>query len=293
MNYSTQIDTVAIQIDCNTTQEQRELLKSLLGFTIATGLFIDSKDQILGINTIKREYLIYSNNTILATINTGAFRTGSYKNSYEMKYYINIKFAGLKSYNEILDQASNSYLMTTCAFLNTFDIAFKLTELDVCIDIESPFDNLLAICTKKSPKTNYYSFEDSQAYDTTTYIEKISKKKLKTAVLRAYLYDKSHKENLDYSITRFELKLQPKYFNKYGFSINSIKKALDRYYVMYFEDLEEKHSTMEAYNNYNSIRKREIKRLGLDNYRITANMEYIENFLTNLQNINYKHLLVN
>jgi len=40
MNYSTQIDKVAIQIDCNTTQEQRELLKSLLGFTIVSGLFV-------------------------------------------------------------------------------------------------------------------------------------------------------------------------------------------------------------------------------------------------------------
>lgn len=286
MKHTTNIDTIGIQVDCNDAYKQREILDGLLGFTFRqNSIYIEPKDYLIGINTIRREHCIYLNNTTLATINTGIFRTGSYiKNDYTMKYYISIKFAGLKTYNDILDKAANDYLLRICAYLNTKGITFKLTELDICIDAECAFENILAICTKRSPKTNYYKPTDDQTYTTTTYIEKITKKKLTKAVLRAYTYDKSDKEHLDYPITRFEIKLQPKYFNKYGFSIKSIEKALDRYYVMYFEDTEEKYSKIAAYNGYQTVRKREVKRLKLDEYRLFFDIGYIDNFINKLLN---------
>jgi hypothetical protein len=293
MNYKTEIDTIAIQIDCNYAEQQREILDGLLRFTTGLSLFIGHKDSIVGINMIRREHYIYANNTTVATINTGVFRAGSYiQNNYAMKYYINIKFAGLKTYNEILDKASHDYLLKICAFLNTRGIAFKLTELDVCIDSECAFDNILAICTKKSPKTKYNKLTDTQMYNSTTYIEDITAKKYSKAVLRAYTYDKRYKEKLSYDLTRFEIKLQPKYFNKYGFSVASIEKALDRYHVMYFESVEYKNEIITSYSAYKTVRKREIKKLKFNEYRLLPDMQYINNFIYQLQNINDSHFYV-
>jgi hypothetical protein len=283
MNYTTTIDTVGIQIDFDNHHKQRDILNQLLDFIIKyESIYLEYKEYRIEYLT-RREYYIYNNSTIIATINTGSYRTGSYlDNSYKNIFYISIKFAGLKRYNTILDQVSNDCLENICSFFNRNGIVFKLTELDVCIDIESAFENVLAICTKRTPKTKYYRLTDRQAYDSTSYIEKIAKRKLKKAVLRAYTYNKSLKENLDNNITRFELKLQPKYFNSRGVSVESIQKALDRYHVMYFRDLSTKYSIINAYNSYKIVRKREIKKLRLDDYRLLPNMEYIKYFIDNL-----------
>ncbi len=288
MKVITAIDTIGIQIDCNNAYIQREILQSILGFTMMTNsLYVDHKDYPVGMNTTRREYFIYSNNITVATINTGVFRAGSHANNdYAMKYYINIKFAGLKKYNDVLDASSHNCLLMICAYLNTRGIVFKLTELDVCIDAECAYENILAVCTKKSPKTHYHELIDDQVYATTTYIEKIVAQKRDKAVLRAYTYDKSHKEKLSSKITRFEVKLQPKYFNKYGFSIKAIEKALNRYHVMFFENIEEKHSKIEAYDRYKSVQKRELKRLKFNNYRLYADMGYIETFINLILTVN-------
>jgi len=286
MKYKTEIDTITIQIDCDYAEQQREILDELLRFTTGVNLFIGHKDSIVGNNMLRREHYIYANNITVATINTGVFRAGSYiQGTYTMKYYINIKFAGLKTYNEVLDRVSNDYLLRICAFLNTRGIVFKLTELDVCIDAESAFENILAICTKKSPKTNYYSLTDKQTYATTTYVEKMIKKKFDKAVLRAYTYDKRYKEKLSYDLTRFEIKLQAKYFNKDGFSIEAIEKVLNRYHVMYFESTEYKKQIVDKYCTYQMVRKREIKKLKLNNYRLMPDMRYISNFINQLRTV--------
>ena len=137
----------------------------------------------------------------------------------------------------------------------------------------------MAVCTKKSPKTNYYDLSDRQAYDSTAYIEKITTKKLNTSVLRAYTYDKSLKENLNYDLSRFEFKLQSKYFNMHGFSIASIAQDLNRYHVTYFDDLDEMNFKIEAYDNYAIVKKREIKRMRFADYRIYPDIKYIASFI--------------
>ena len=40
--------------------------------------------------------------------------------------------------------------MSICAFLNTTGTPFKLTELDVAIDLFGSFDNVLVACTRKA-----------------------------------------------------------------------------------------------------------------------------------------------
>jgi len=287
MNYETHVDTVTVQIDCDDSFMQQMLLKELLGYINTFGLYTGSKDvnENKATDIIKVEYALYANNSTLLTINTSSFRT-IINGRYVIKYYVSVKFAGLKSYNEDADRQSNDILTLLCAYLNSNQIVFKFAELDVAIDANIPFEHMVAVCTKKSPKTNYWDFYEQQVYENqTTYLEKIEKSKLNKAILRSYVYDKSLKEGLPYNITRFEIKLQSAFFNKYGFDINPIQNVLNRYHVMYFEDLGLKNSKIDAYNNYQKPQKREIQRLGFEEYRLHPNIEYIESFIDYLLNI--------
>jgi hypothetical protein len=287
MEYETHIDTVTVQIDCDDSVMQQMLLKELLGYINTFGLYTGSKDvnENKATDIIKVEYALYANNSTLLTINTGSFRT-IINARYVIKYYVSVKLAGLKSYNEDSDRQSNDILMLLCAYLNSNQIVFKFAELDVAIDANIPFEHMVAVCTKKTPKTNYWEFGEQKVYENqTTYIEKIEKSKLNKAILRSYVYDKSLKEGLPYNMTRFEIKLQSAFFNKYGFDINPIQNALNRYHVMYFEDLGLKNSKIDAYNHYQKPQKREIQRLGFEEYRLYPNVDYIASFIDYLLNI--------
>ncbi|MBV5322180.1 MAG: hypothetical protein JZU62_10845 [Sulfuricurvum sp.] len=289
MDYETYIDTVTVQIDCNDSVIQKMILNDLLNYISTFGFYADSKDvyQNKPTDIVKIEYSLYANKTTLLTINTGSSRT--IVNGYAViRYYISVKFAGLKSYNDDADQQSNNILAFICAYLNSNQIVFKFTELDVAIDTNVSFEHMLAICTKKSPKTNYWRVGEPQTYENqTTYIENIEESKRNKAILRSYLYDKRLKEGLSYNITRFEIKLQSAFFNKYGFDITPIQNALHRYHVMYFEDIEIKSSKIDAYNNYKNPQRREIKRLGFEEYRLYPNMAYIASFIDYLLHIYY------
>jgi hypothetical protein len=253
-----------------------------------------------------RIHFIYCNGTILATVTTGLFQT--VVNGHKIiKYYMLIKFAGLKTYNEIIDKGSYIGLMKVCAFLNgtkqdrrdryrnSRGLPFKIKELDCCIDVNCNFENVWGICVKRTGKTTYYTITDTQIYHNTTYIEKIAPNKLSQAVQRAYVYDKQYKESLLQTITRFEVKLQSNYFINHSFEINSIKKALDRYYFMYFDDLNIKNQKIIAYSQIEMmeqiektkpkseqkkiIRTREIKKLQLEPYRLYFDIDYIDDFI--------------
>ncbi len=279
IKHATAVDTIGMQIDLDNERTQIETLHGLLDFMKECRLYIET-------STVEKKYLLYAHKQTIATVTTGSFNTGSYiNNEFSTKYYIAIKFAGLKRHKENIDNASHDILLTICAYLNVRGIRFKLTELDICIDIECAYENILAVCTKKSPKTHYHALTDDQVYVTTSYIEKIEKQKRDKAVLRAYTYDKSNKEKLSNKITRFEIKLQAKYFNKYGFSIEAIQKAFDRYHVMYFKDVAEKEKKIEKYQSYQHVYKREINALGFANYRLLPDMGYIEHFIYNILSV--------
>jgi len=185
------------------------------------------------------------------------------------------------------------FLQQTCAYLNTRQITFKLTGLDISLDLYTKYENVMALCTKKSPKTCYYGANEVQFYDTTSYMERIPEHKLQLAVQRAYLYAKSIKENLFYNITRFEVKLQPKFFNKNRENIISgIMNALDRYHVMYVPNKKEKQYLMDQYDNHAILRYRDIKKLKFDNYRCYSDISVIVGFINNLFTVQEKDLLV-
>ncbi|QOY54013.1 hypothetical protein HUE87_08945 [Candidatus Sulfurimonas marisnigri] len=286
MKYQTRIDTVSLQIDTTQEDTRNAILEGLLGLFKQDNIYVAYKGYPINqhSNFYIREYHVYANNIVVASVRAGSF---SIKNSLTKTvvttYYISLEFAGLMTYNQQLDTITNNILMKTCAYFNTRQITFKLNGLDISLDLFTKYEHVLALCTKKSPKTVYYGANELQWFDTTSYMEKIPNHKLQLAVQRAYLYDKAIKENLPYSVTRFEVKLQPKFFNKNRDNIIAgIMNALDRYHVMSVPNKKEKQYLMDQYDAHLTLRDRDIKRLKLDNYRCYHDISAIVGFINSL-----------
>ena len=286
MKYQTTIDTVGIQIDAVNEMNRNMMLEGILALYKRENLYITIKDYPLNqhSNFYIREYHIYAHNIVVASIKTGSYSIkDTLTNVVTTTYYISLEFAGLMRYNQILDQITNSTLFKTCAYLNSNLITFKLTGLDVCIDLYAKFDNILALCTKKTPKTVYWAAYEEQVYTSTKYIEKIKHNKLQQAVQRAYLYDKAFKEGLGYNLTRFEMKLQPKFFNKNRENIISgIMNSLDKYHVMYVPNKKEKQHLMRKYDSHSILRQRDIKKLKFDSYRCHPDISVVVGFINRM-----------
>ncbi len=73
---------------------------------------------------------------------------------------------------------------------------------------------------------------------------------------RAYLYDKSLKEKLLLPITRFELKIQTRFFNrnkidnffdKKIFYTNLLNRLIESYHILYFRNIVVKNQELASY----------------------------------------------
>lgn len=278
MKYSTEIDTVSIQIDCKSMAEQQEI-----SFMIARAIWEYSKVCIKDNIFTKDRDILFNNNRL------GIIRLGmnpilnKFTRQYDTNYYVTVSFAGLKSYIGILDNLSNTCLLATVGILNTLNIDYKFTELDICVDVHTKMQNILAICTTKLPRTEYHLANHSFYNGDTVYIEKILKSRLTYNSQRAYVYDKSKKEKLMFPLTRFELKLQKLFFLNNELNFKTIINALDRYTVMYFESNIDKELIINKYNSYSRVSKRDIARMGLDKYRLKPDIVKIERFINNLK----------
>jgi hypothetical protein len=279
MTYSTEIDTVSIQVNCSSLEEQQGI-SFMLGRAVTEYNKVYIRDNIL---TKEREILF--NNNRLGTIRLGMNPLwNKFTRQYDdMNYYVAVSFYGLKSHIGILDNLSIGCLFTVCGILNTFSIEYVFTELDVCLDISVKIDNVLAICTTKLPRTEYHSLNNSFYNGDSIYIEKFTKDKLNYYSQRAYVYNKTKKENLNYPITRFELKLQKLFFFTNELDSETIINALNRYTVMYFQNINEKNIIIDKYNSYCRISKRDIERIGLDRYKLKPDVVKIEKFINNLK----------
>ena len=263
------IDTVGIRCEYYGKYDRDNLFNKIINFIGGqhiVGIVFDNKNSTKYYQTTKLQY----GNSTLATISKGFYEQTS-KSGYRAEYYyINISFYGLMRYNKIKDDASRFLIRTIAAYLNTNNIDFKLTELDIAMDIKSKPDNILAICTKRTANVHYYDLGDYtidnnkiQENDGTYYIEKFeSHEQKKNAMSRAYLYDKRQKERnkfkreIGFDLTRFELKLQKRYFVKNEYGITEIYKKLLNYTVLYFEDLGHKEMFIKAYNDATTSRQR-------------------------------------
>ena len=277
VTYSTEVDTVSIQINCSSLEEQQ-------GISFMVGRAITEYNRVyLKDNDFTKEREILFNNNRLGAIRLGINPLwNKFTRQYDMNYYIAVSFYGLKSHIEILDNLSNGCLFAVCGILNTFSIEYVFTELDVCLDISAKIDNVLAICTTKLPRTEYHLVNNSFYIGDTVYIEKISKDKISYNSQRAYVYNKAKKENLKFPLTRFELKLQKTFF-KNDLDFETIVNALNRYTVMFFPNIYEKSIVIDRYNSYSRISRRDIERMGLERYRLKPDVVKIERFIDNLK----------
>jgi hypothetical protein len=280
MEHETNIDTVALQLDFEKAVDQRNKLSLLCQWVTIRGLGRLEQDRS---SKYVIKYDVYFGGSIIFTIHSGFTRKAhGLTGESEGFYYIRIRFAGLKSHKQRQDEATFNALMTICAFLNTTRSKFRIVELDVAIDTFCNFDNILAICVNKSGGTTYNEIGHKQYYKgsiPTTYIEKYrNEQEANNAVLRAYLYNKSAKEGLYSSITRFELKLQNRFFLQYGFSEKSIMEAINRYYVMFFDSIQKKTQYIHILNNFKSTPK-EMEILGLNRFRLFADKNVVKEFI--------------
>ena len=278
VTYSTEVDTASIQVNCSSLEEQQGI-----SFMIGRAVTEYNRVYITDNNFTKEREILFNNNR-LGTIRLGMnpIRNKFTKQYDEMNYYIVVSFYGLKSHIGILDNLSKGCLFAVCGILNTFNFNYVFTELDVCLDMNTKMDNILAICTTKLPRTEYHFLNNSFYNGDTVYIEKISKDRINYNSQRAYLYNKAKKENLQYPLTRFELKLQKSFF-KNDLDFETIVNALNRYTVMFFPTIYEKIRIVDKYNSYSRISRRDIDRIGLDIYRLKPDVVKIERFIDNLK----------
>lgn len=278
MTYSTEVDTASIQVNCSSLEEQQGI-----SFMVGRAVTEYNRVYITDNNSTKEREILFNNNR-LGTIRLGMnpIRNKFTKQYDEMNYYVAVSFYGLKSHIGILDNLSKGCLFAVCGILNTININYVFTELDVCLDMNTKIDNVLAICTSKLPRTEYYSLNNSFYNGDSVYIEKFTKNKLDYYSQRAYVYNKAKKENLKYPLTRFELKLQKSFF-KNDLDFETIVNALNRYTVLYFPNIYEKSRIVDKYNSYSRVSKRDIYRMELDRYRLKADVVKIERFIDDLK----------
>jgi len=227
----TSIDTLGIRCECDNVTQRDSLFNAIIDFLIERNLVAIRYNKKRSNKYYQITELLYGN-TKLASIAKGHYvNDTSFNPDY---YYINISFYGLKRYNKTKDKASNLLVKTITAFLNTYNIDFRLTELDIAMDIKSKIDNIIAMRVSRSPNVDYYQLGDTdnngnyiQDNKGTYYIERYYlnekeqqalqlkiqnakteqdkknlrnnakqkiNKKIKNAISRAYLYDKRLKE---------------------------------------------------------------------------------------------------
>ncbi len=272
MKYSTYIDTLDLRISCSTQEQQHSCIRLVEDIARKGNLAV--KDNI---EKNYREKNIFYRNTLISGLKSGY-------DGKNKQFYVNIRFAGLKSYDDQTDEIRLNLLVELVKSLNDLHIQWEVREIDIALDVNSDFSDVLFVCSKKTPNTKYFGLDEKQQYDTTKYIEEPSSNLTQIACQ----YDKSIKEGLDSNITRNEIKCKQKCLSE-AKGINKLmdrlKGVVERYKVLYFESKEEKNHMLSQLSKSQSITKRLQKKLKLDSYAISFDIQEVEEFLKNLFNI--------
>lgn len=290
MRYETVIDSLGVRVECNSSYEQREILDKLLEYVRGSNssYFINYKDHIINplSGAFNREYFIYGHSKTLASISTMSYQVGKYR--HQTVYYIKIIFAGIRQYDEFTDNLSLICMMSICSWLYNLRLFPQLTELDLGIDVESAYENMLVLPVKRVPNVNYYKPHEEQLYDSTVWIEKINPKRKDKVASRSYLYNRANKGQAEKEIVRFELKLQTSFFSKkrtehFTVMLDAIITALDRYAILHFTNINEQNMIIQQYNAIVESdlqnKSRKLQGLEIDMYRLQPNVSFISNYL--------------
>ncbi len=276
-DYHTGLDKLGLRTEFDDKVEQREILEELVEYILKKYKSVYVK-EIEGL--FFNKYYFYHNRKTIFGIVTGCYKKKNPKASgYYLQYYLNITFSGLKRYDDKLDELTKKVLYSVYAFLHTKNIEYINIAADIYLDIKAPFENILSLCIKKAPSVKYNKPNEEQEKINIKYIENVSKTNYNKTALRGYWYNKGKRAKLKCHLTRFELKLQPKYFYRHGFSLEAMEKALDRYYVLFFEDKDKKQQKIDKYSNYKYVAKRELKKLEFDKCKLKFDISAITKFL--------------
>ena len=290
-NVVTGLDRIKLRVEFFDSNEQSEFiigLKSLLSDSIEKIYFKDnSKNNSLFINGY------YQRNKYLSIVSSCYSKSKCINKKKDIVtiFSVTVEFAGLKSYNYKKDNLMNKYLMMVISYLNLNFINFEVIGLDLFVDVDKPFENMFAFCNKKVGKVKYYKTLEKQYHFGTHYIEKFNNTH-KNVMRRAYLYDKSLKEKLLFPITRFELKIQTRFFNrnkidnffdKKIFYTNLLNRLIESYHILYFRSIAIKNLELASYAFLeDNIRRRDIYKLFLNHYRIIPDISNVVDDLLNL-----------
>ena len=284
INYTVNIDTLKLQIDFEYSDKQRDTMYELARALETSFPFLKVNYNTNPIPNGALTHTAYTGRSKILELTSGA-----YKDIYKRTiYFITVEIAGLKQYCDN-DKIAHNCLIRLVAYLNTNVIRYDYTGIDLAVDIFCPFRYVYAFCNKKAPRVTYYRVNDIQPYLTTHYIEKYNHTH-NQVMKRAKVYYKPAKDKyINYPITRFELKLQSSFFNRYPYKCGMLQNELNRYHILYFPTLEEKDAALSLYAHYeDTIRRRDLHKLGLDKYRIYPNTSDVENFLDSLYDV-YEH----
>ncbi len=277
VRHETNIDTVAIQLEFKTGLEQRNKFNQIYRWIIGRrlGKLEVSKDKS---NYKVKAYNLMSGNSKLATLHTG----------FSKNFYIRIRWCGLKSFKSKQDEKSIVSLMTICALLNTTMSNYRFVELDIALDLFCPLNRVLVACIKQVNNVLYNDIGFLQYYNgvPTNYVEDYKDKdKKKYAFKRSYLYDKSNKEDLDYYVARYEIKLQNRWFLRYGFNLNTIVRALDKYAVFYLKDSISRRLVISQLEDTKTLTNNELLILEKNYKRIYHDTTVIEEFISEVKSV--------
>lgn len=277
VRHETNIDTVAIQLEFKTGLEQRNKFNLIYNWTIGRGL---GKLELNEERTNHRVniYDLMSGKSKLATLHTG----------FSKNFYIRIRWCGLKSFKSRQDEKSFSSLMTICALLNTTRSNYRFVELDIALDLFCPFNKVLAMCINPVNNVPYNTIGRLQFYkdSSTNYIEDYKdKKKRKYAMKRSYLYHKSNKEDLDYYVTRFEIKLQNHWFLRYEFNLDIIIRVLDKYAVFYLNDSISRRTVINQLKDTKTLSNNQLLKLERKYKRIYHDTAVIKEFIRKVKSV--------
>lgn len=291
INVVTGLDRIKLRVEFFDSKEQSGLitaLKSLLSDGMESMYFRDTySNNSLFINGY------YLGNMYLSIIGSCYSKNIfiNKKKDIVSIFSVTVEFAGLKSYNNKKDNIMNNYLMKVISLFNFNNINYEVIGLDLFVDVDKPFKNMFAFCNKKVGKVKYYKTLEKQYHFGTHYIEKFNNTH-KNVMKRAYLYDKSLKEDLLFPITRFELKIQTRFFNRckiYNFFdrkifyTNLLNRLMESYHILYFRSLVLKNQELASYALFeDTIRRRDFYKLSLNNYRIIPNISNVVDDLLNL-----------
>lgn len=278
------IDYVKLQIDLLTAEKQNKAMNGIIYALTTTynNLHINYGTPNKGIMT----HEVLTAGKRILELKSGIYLTGSKKDTRRKTiYYISIELAGTKQYTAY-DEVATNCLVRMCAFLNNNNYRFIFTGIDVCVDIQCPMFRTLVFCNRKASGVKYYKIGESQPHSSTRYIEKYNRTH-KRVMRRSYVYYK--RIDGDYStsyLTRFEMKLQSRYFNRNDYDSNTIRANLDKYHILYFSTADEQIDATELYRtNESTIRRRDLHKLGLERYRIYPNTREVEKFLFSLYEV--------